>query len=155
MRILFVCKGNICRSPAAEAVLRSYAERSGLGGRLIFDSAGTHGEFHTGQAPDDRIQHIAACRGYDLSELRARRVTGADFEHFELILAMDWENLDCLRRECPPEFAHKLDLLLPFAGAPIENEVPDPYCGDLGGFTRVIDLLEAAATGVVGRLTKI
>lgn len=150
--ILLVCKGNICRSPAAEAVLRTHARRSGLGDRLAVDSAGTHGEFHAGEAPDARMQLAAARRGYDLSMLRARRVASADFSHFDLILAMDHENLACLREECPPEYAHKLRLLLSYAARLDREEIPDPYCGGAAGFDEVIDLVEAAARGLLAEL---
>lgn len=151
-RILLVCMGNICRSPTAEAVLRTQAERAGLTEKLEFDSAGTH-NYHIGAPPDERSQMAALRRGYDLSALRARRVNEFDFLHFDLILAMDEDNLSSLRRACPPAQRHKLALLLDYAHNFDEREVPDPYYGGAAGFDHVLDLVEDAAFGLLAALS--
>jgi protein-tyrosine phosphatase len=138
MRVLMVCLGNICRSPTAEAVLRTKLAAAGLAHRVQVDSAGT-GSWHTGQPPDERSQRHAARRGYDLSGLRARCVEEEDFHRFELILAMDENNLADLRR-LAPQGGHRAEVRL-FAG----TEVPDPYTGGPAGFERVLDMVEAAS----------
>ena len=151
-RILFVCMGNICRSPMAEAVTRAIAQREGLATTLELDSAGTHGHYHAGEVPDARARRIAATRGYDLSRLRARSVVAADFERFDRILAMDEANLSGLQRICPEASRFKLGLFLDYAdGAGISEvrEVPDPYYGPDAGFERVLDLCEQAAEGLL------
>jgi protein-tyrosine phosphatase len=149
-RILFVCMGNICRSPTAEGVTRTLAERIGVAAGFEFDSAGTHG-YHIGKAPDTRASQAAALRGYDLSSLTARQVVGADFVRFDRILAMDRDNLELLRQVCPPEHHGKLGLFLEFSSRHAEEEVPDPYYGGPEGFERVLDLIEDAAQGLLGR----
>lgn len=150
--LLFVCMGNICRSPTAEAVVRYHVERAGLADRVWLDSAGTHG-YHIGAPPDERSQAHAARRGYDLSALRARRVEAADFQRFDLILAMDHGNLRWLRDECPPAERHKLRRMMEFAPPPRREEVPDPYYGGPAGFELVLDCLESAAQGLVAHLS--
>jgi protein-tyrosine phosphatase len=150
-RLLFVCMGNICRSPTAEGVVRAYVERAGLLGEVELDSAGTHG-YHVGNPPDRRAQEAALARGYDLSGLRARKVAGVDFVRFDRILAMDRENLNLLREACPKEHRHKLQLFLEYAEGYPEEEVPDPYYGGAAGFERVLDLVEDAARGLVASL---
>lgn len=150
VKILFVCMGNICRSPTAEGVARSMAERRNLPG-LEFDSAGTHG-YHIGKAPDARATEAAARRGYDLSVLRARQVAARDFVHFDYILAMDRYNLDLLQQACPEAHAGKLGLFLDFAKGVEMSEVPDPYYGEPEGFERVLDLVENAADGLLKKL---
>ncbi|HVK32284.1 MAG TPA: low molecular weight protein-tyrosine-phosphatase [Burkholderiaceae bacterium] len=132
-----VCLGNICRSPTAEAVLRHKLAAAGLDGHVEVDSAGT-GDWHVGDPPDARSQRHAARRGYDLSALRGRRVSEADFERFDLILAMDEDNLADLERLRPDGGRAELRL---FAGRP----VPDPYAGGPAGFEQVLDLVEAAS----------
>ncbi|MFO1322816.1 MAG: low molecular weight protein-tyrosine-phosphatase [Burkholderiales bacterium] len=149
-RILFVCLGNICRSPTAEVVFRSAAARAGLAHRVEIDSAGT-GEWHIGNPPDYRAIAHAARRGYDLTSLRARQVTVADFERFHWILAMDHSNLDDLRELRPPGCSGHLRLFLEAAGSPT-HEVPDPYDGGPEGFERMLDLIESASTAFAGRL---
>ena len=149
--ILFVCMGNICRSPTAEGVLRGLLQRSGLAGRVEVDSAGTHG-YHVGDPPDLRAQKAARERGYDISGLRGRKVSGADFIRFDYILAMDRDNLGLLREACPPEHRHKLKLFLEYAMNFEEDEVPDPYYGGPAGFERVLDLIEDGARGLVEAL---
>jgi protein-tyrosine phosphatase len=137
MKVLMVCLGNICRSPTAEAVLRAKLEAAGLGEQVAVDSAGT-GDWHVGSPPDPRSQRHAAQRGYDLSSLRGRQVAEADFHRFDLILAMDEDNLTDLQR-LAPDGAHRAELRL---FAPIE--VPDPYTGGAAGFEQVLDLVETA-----------
>ena len=148
--ILFVCMGNICRSPTAEGVFRARALAAGLSDLLI-DSAGTHG-YHVGEPPDPRSQQCAARRGIDLSRQRARQVTAADFARFDRILAMDADNLAALRAICPPQYRHKLALFMQYASRSGAMEVPDPYLGGAGGFELVLDYLEDAADGLVGTL---
>lgn len=152
-RILFVCMGNICRSPTAEGVTRAMAQRCGVAGQFEFDSAGTHG-FHVGNPPDKRAREAAAGRGYDLSSLKARQVNFYDFARFDRILAMDRDNLDMLRQACPDEHRHKLALFLDFSDGHDEDEVPDPYYGGPEGFQRVLDLIEGAAAGLLDQLGK-
>lgn len=143
-----VCMGNICRSPMAEAVARTMAEKCGLKGLAEFDSAGTHG-YHAGEKPDERACKVAAQRGYKLAGLRARKVVAEDFSRFDLILAMDRQNLQALRRLCPEPDLSKVRLFLDFAQSAGVDEVPDPYYGNLSGFERVLDLCEAAAEGLI------
>ncbi|MBK6850185.1 MAG: low molecular weight phosphotyrosine protein phosphatase [Burkholderiales bacterium] len=146
-RVLMVCMGNICRSPTAEAVLRHRLQRAGLSG-IEVDSAGTHAG-HIGHQPDDRAIAHAGRRGYELAHLRARRVRGDDFEAFDLVVAMDDDNLESLQQICPPEAAHKLVLLLDFAPQADQPQVPDPYYGGPAGFERVLDLVELGCDGLL------
>lgn len=151
LRVLLVCAGNICRSPTAEGVLRAKIKASGLQGRVLVESAGTHG-FHAGDAPDPRAVQAAANRGYDLRALRARPVQDADFQHFHHLLAMDDNNLDWLRRNSPEAAPAQLGLLMSaarqHAGVRV---VPDPYYGAPAGFERVLDLVEDACDGWVAQ----
>ena len=152
--VLFVCTGNICRSPTAQGVFKHCVEKAGLTDRIVSDSAGTH-DYHVGEPPDPRTQAAARRRGYELRELRARRVRRDDFERFDYVLAMDGTNLRQLERLCPPEHAHKLRLFLDFgAGGESPREVPDPYCGGAEDFERVLDLVEGAAQGLLRHLTR-
>ena len=148
MRILFVCLGNICRSPTAEVVFRAVASREAPDIVLEIDSAGTAG-YHVGEQPDRRTRQAAARRGYDMSALRARVVEPGDFENFDLILAMDRENLRALERRSPPQARERLRLFLDFAPETGISEVPDPYYGGANGFEDVLDLIEAASRGLV------
>jgi len=141
IRVLMVCLGNICRSPTAEAVLRTRLRALGLHERVEVDSAGT-GDWHTGEPPDARSQRHAALRGYDLSGLRARRVAEEDFHRFDLLLAMDDDNLADLERLKPDNARAELRL---FAAA----EVPDPYQGGPDGFEHVLDLVEQASDALI------
>jgi low molecular weight protein-tyrosine phosphatase len=150
--VLFVCTGNICRSPTAEAVFKHCVQQAGLAGHIVSDSAGTH-DYHVGEAPDPRTQAAAKRRGYELGELRARRVRRDDFERFDYVLAMDEANLRQLERLCPREHAHKLKLFLDFGGGS-PREVPDPYYGGPEGFERVLDLVERAAQGLLRHLDR-
>ncbi len=147
-RVLFVCMGNICRSPAAETVVRSLAGKAGLSRFLELASAGTHA-YHEGERPDSRLRKAAARRAYDLDGLRARRLNGGDFARFDRLLAMDRQNLEFMRRVCPAEFHGKLGLFMAFARDAGEEEIPDPYYGGAEGFERVLDLCEAAGQGLL------
>jgi len=149
--ILFVCLGNICRSPTAEAVLRALAAREAPELGIEVDSAGTAG-YHVGEPPDPRTRAAAARRGYDLEPLRARVVEAADFERFDMILAMDAENLRVLRRRAPKAAHERLRLLLEFAPQAQHTEVPDPYYGGPNGFEHVLDLIEEAVRGLLAHL---
>ncbi|HEY6516878.1 MAG TPA: low molecular weight protein-tyrosine-phosphatase [Steroidobacteraceae bacterium] len=153
MKILFVCLGNICRSPTAEVVFRAVAARDAPDIVLEIDSAGTAG-YHAGELPDRRTRQAAARRGYDLSALRARVVEPRDFEYFDLILAMDRENLDALERRAPPQARDRLRLFLEFAPQTGISEVPDPYYGGPNGFEDVLDLIEAASRGLLEHLRR-
>jgi protein-tyrosine phosphatase len=144
MRILCVCMGNICRSPTAEAVLREMARRTAPNWSLQVDSAGTHG-YHVGDPPDARAISVAARRGYDLSGLRARQLTAKDFSSFDLLLAMDEQNLAAMRRLGEGRVA----LLLDYAPQLGVREVPDPYYGGVEDFERVLDWVEIAVRGVI------
>jgi protein-tyrosine phosphatase len=153
-RVLMVCMGNICRSPTAEGVLRAKLQAAGLHGHVEVDSAGTHG-YHVREAPDARAQRHAAQRGYDLSALRARRVSAEDFERFHHVLAMDEDNIAFLREMAPPGSPAQLALLMSYARQPAApREVPDPYYGAAEGFERVLDLVEDACDGLVDRLQR-
>lgn len=147
-RVLFVCMGNICRSPTAEGCFRAYVSEHAPELRIHIDSAGTHA-YHVGEPPDVRARRAAERRGIDLSVLRARRIQDSDFETFDLIVAMDSLNLETLRERCPPELHDRLRLLLDFASEATVREVPDPYYGGLKGFERVLDLVEQASNGLL------
>ncbi len=149
--VLFVCLGNICRSPTAEGVLRWLHARDAPELGLIVDSAGTAG-YHAGAAPDPRSQRAALRRGIDLSGLRARRVEPGDFDRFDLVLAMDRRNLRDLEARRPPDARARLRLFMEYAGGARTLEVPDPYEGDAGDFETVLDLTTAAARGLLGHL---
>ncbi|NND65534.1 MAG: low molecular weight phosphotyrosine protein phosphatase [Gammaproteobacteria bacterium] len=148
MKILFVCMGNICRSPTAEAVMQRRLAESDIAHRVIIDSAATHG-YHLGAAPDQRSQEYASKRGYDLSSLRARAVQATDFTEYDWLLVMDHENRRDLQAECPPSELQKIKLLLDFANNADTDEVPDPYYGGQQGFERVLDLIEESIEGLI------
>jgi len=147
-RVLFVCMGNICRSPTAEGVFRHLVRDAGLQDRIGTDSAGTH-DYHVGSPPDERSRHHAALRGYRLDDLRARQVQALDFERFDLICAMDWDNLRLLEEDCPPQHRHKLRRLMEFAPEGQGDVVPDPYYGGDPGFEKVLDHIESASVGLL------
>lgn len=152
--VLFVCMGNICRSPTAQGVVEQVLRqhRPPLG--VALDSAGTHA-YHVGHAPDGRSQAAAQARGYDLSSQRARQVKTADFERFDLVLAMDRDNLTALQAMAPPATRARVELLLSLAGDRVDtDEVPDPYYGDALGFERVLDLIEHAATALLEEILR-
>ena len=148
VKVLFVCLGNICRSPTAEGVFRLLIEREGLGDRIIVDSAGT-GDWHVGSPPDRRAQAAACHRGIDLSGLRARQAKSGDFQRFDYVLAMDAENHSKLAGFCPPGEEHRLHMFLDFAPELGRSNVPDPYYGGDGGFDAVLDMIEAASVGLL------
>ncbi|MFT4171712.1 MAG: low molecular weight protein-tyrosine-phosphatase [Rhodocyclaceae bacterium] len=150
-RVLFVCTGNICRSPTAEGVARHWAGKLGLDGVVEFDSVGTHG-YHAGEAPDLRAQRAAAARGYDLSRLRARKLTAADFAAFDMVLAMDAGHLEQLMRLCPTQYRDKVALFLSHAERFGPGDVPDPYYGGDRGFEEVLDMCEDAVHGLLDKL---
>jgi protein-tyrosine phosphatase len=149
--VLFVCMGNICRSPTAESVFRDRAKRAGLLPQLRIESAGI-GDWHVGQPPDERAITHARRRGYDLAALRARQVTRADFARFDFILAMDLRNLRDLKPLRPPDYHGYLGLLLDFAPELGLREVPDPYFGGAGGFETVLELTERAADALLAHI---
>lgn len=148
VRVLFVCLGNICRSPMAEGVFRKLVEEAGYTEYVEIDSAGTHA-YHIDEPPDERAQAAAAHRGVDISRLRGRQVTAEDFVQFDYVLAMDRQNYASLRALCPSGQEHKLRLFLEYAANTAERAVPDPYFGGVSGFSRVLDLIEDAAAGLL------
>jgi protein-tyrosine phosphatase len=150
MRVLFVCLGNICRSPSAEGVFRNQLLQAGLDGRVEVDSAGT-GPWHVGKPADSRASAAALQRGYDLSALRGRQVSRADFERFDLILAMDHSNIADLKALQPANSRAELDLYLRRYQLD-EDEVPDPYYGGADGFEHVLDLLENAGAQLLNEV---
>jgi protein-tyrosine phosphatase len=153
VRILFICMGNICRSPTAEAVFRARAAQLAPGLALEIDSAGTHG-YHVGHAPDERSQQVARAHGVELSGLRARQLTAADFDVFDLLLVMDRDNLEFARAMAPHGRRGRVRLLLDFAPEQPLREVPDPYYGDRFDFERVYALAEQAAHGLLTHLCR-
>jgi len=152
-RVLLVCMGNICRSPTAEGVLRQFIKINNLGDIVEVDSAGTHG-YHVGEAPDSRTQRAAAIRGYNLSQLRARKVARQDLDYFNLILAMDKSNLDNLQRMASPEQQDRIKLFMDYSKNFDDNEVPDPYYGLGHGFDLVLDMVEDASLGLIDEIKK-
>ena len=148
VKVLFVCLGNICRSPTAHGVFEHIIKEKGLVSDIEVDSCGTHA-YHVGSAPDQRSQEVAKQRGFQLSHLRGRRVEMSDFEYFDYILAMDRENLSNLESMCPTQYSDKISLFLDFAPSRSESEVPDPYYGGPKGFDIVIDMIEVASEGLL------
>lgn len=150
LRVLMVCMGNICRSPTAEAVLRAKLRDAHLDALVEVDSAGTHADWHAGEAPHPRSQALARKRGYEMSGLRARSIAAADFERFDLIFAMDYENLTRLEEQCPEQHRAKLGLLSAHAQRYTHCPViPDPYGGKQTDFEHVLDLVEDACDKLV------
>ena len=147
--VLFVCMGNICRSPTAEGVFRHVVAEAGLSDKIAIDSAGTHA-YHVGEPADRRSQAAAERRGFSLQGIRARRVSDEDFERFDYVLAMDHDNLYALKQQADGCDAG-IHLFLEFGDSP-EDEVPDPYYGGSAGFERVLDLVEAASRGLLETL---
>ena len=150
--ILFVCMGNICRSPTAEGVFRHMAEQAGLAEFVEVDSAGTHA-YHVNEPPDRRAQAAAQRRGVSMADIRARRVQAEDFERFDHIIAMDRDNLALLTEWADIQHHGKISLFLEFSSGH-EDEVPDPYYGGAAGFERVLDLVEDASRGLLETLQK-
>lgn len=153
VHVLFVCLGNICRSPTAEGVFRSHLCERGLEDKITIDSAGT-GDWHIGKPADARATQAALGRGYDLSSLRARQAMAEDFHKFDYILAMDRDNLDGLRQLAPADYQGYLGLFLEFSQQSDYSEVPDPYYGGAQGFELVLDLIEDASRGLLDHITQ-
>ncbi len=151
VKVLFVCMGNICRSPTAQGVFARHVAESNLSEVILIDSAGTHA-YHIGEPPDSRASAAAQRRGIDLTDQKARRVEEADFEVFDYVLAMDQSNYEHLASLCLPEHRSRLHLFLDFAPELAGRDVPDPYYGGATGFERVLDLIDLASRGL---LTKI
>lgn len=151
IRVLFVCLGNICRSPTAEGVFRALVAREGLAHAVATDSAGT-ADYHIGEPPDPRARATALARGVDISDLRGRQIARDDFIRFHYVLAMDRSNYNTLARVCPKDARDRLRLFLEFAPALEPNEVPDPYYGGEAGFEHVLDLAEAASAGLLAHI---
>ena len=154
IRILFVCSGNICRSPTAEGVFRALVEKQGLGSEIETDSAGTGG-WHAGEPPDERSQEAALRRGIDIGGQRARQVIPADFDAFDLVVAMDNGHRRHLLRLAPPSAKDRIRLFLDYAPGAEGGDVPDPYFGGATGFDRVLDLIEAGSAGLLAELCEI
>lgn len=148
VKVLFVCLGNICRSPTAEGVFRAIVDEAGLSDLVSIDSAGTSG-WHIGDPPDERGQRAALTRGYDLSQQRARKVGPRDFDTFDYIIGMDSRNVADLSAMAPAGTRDKVSLFLAFAPETGEREIPDPYYGGSDGFDQVLDLVEAASRGLL------
>ena len=151
IRVLFVCMGNICRSPTAEGVFKHLVRAEGIAGSIESDSAGTH-DYHIGDPPDLRSQAAASRRGYDLSALRARQVKVQDFADFDYVVAMDETNRIALRKLCPTQYRERVKLFMEFAPEAGRREVPDPYYGGAQGFDDVLDLVERAARGLLNHI---
>lgn len=147
--VLFVCLGNICRSPTAEAVFRHKARLQGL--QLKIDSAGTHG-YHTDSPPDERSRAAGESRGYDFAGIKCRKVSLQDFEDYDLLIAMDNENIRNLKKECPDEYKHKIQSFMSYSDLG-EAVVPDPYYGGKKGFEYVLDLIENASDGLIRQIS--
>jgi protein-tyrosine phosphatase len=153
IKVLFVCMGNICRSPTAEGVFTKIIASKNLADRFTVDSAGTHA-YHVGKPPDARAQKAALKRGVELQHLRARKVHGSDFEYFDYVLAMDDDNYSILFYECPDEHRAKVKYFLDYAPHLGVREVPDPYYGEKLGFERVLDMVQEASLGFLESLQK-
>lgn len=151
--VVFICMGNICRSPTAEGVFRHLVRQEGLDDWVTTDSAGTHA-YHIGEQPDHRAQQTARSRGIDLSDLRGRKAIENDFHEFDYVLAMDDDNYRLLEDICPAGFEAKLSLFLDFSNEYSETQVPDPYYGGDQGFEHVFDLVESASKGLLEDIKK-
>jgi len=150
-KVLFVCTGNICRSPTAEGVFRHLVSERGLADRIQADSAGI-GSWHVSDPPDPRSAETALARGVDISDQRARKVRPYDFEEFDLLLAMDSSHHNAMTRACPPELQPRIRMFMDYAPDAGVRDVPDPYYGAGDGFTRVYDMIEAASTGLLDEI---
>lgn len=153
VKVLFVCMGNICRSPTAHGVFRNLVQQESLAELIEIDSAGTHA-YHVGNSPDKRAQATAHSRGIDLSDLRARQVDAEDFSYYDFIVAMDQENFISLSRQCPEHLLERIHLFMDFAPQMRTREVPDPYYGGPQGFERVFDLVESASEGLLNEIRR-
>jgi protein-tyrosine phosphatase len=152
LKILMVCLGNICRSPTAEAVLRTQLRAASLADYILVDSAGTS-DWHQDEAPDSRSIQAAAKRLYDLSTQRSRQITGLDFEEFDYILAMDRQNFSDLQQQCPSDYQHKIELLLKYGNTGC-TDVPDPFNCGMESFERVLDLVEVACHAFLAHIVE-
>lgn len=148
IKVLFVCMGNICRSPTAQGAFEKVVKDAGLEKKILIDSAGTHA-YHVGESPDTRSQMAAKKRDIDLSEQRARKVSLKDFEEFDYILPMDLDNYLSLKTQCPKQYLHKIQLFMEYAPTTGFGEVPDPYYGGEKGFELVLDLTMSASKGLL------
>jgi protein-tyrosine phosphatase len=153
LKILFVCMGNICRSPTAEGVFRKKLADTALLHKVHIDSAGTH-NYHPNSPPDERSQKHALLRGYELSNLRARAVQESDFEEFDMLVTMDWDNRALLEERCPSEHQHKIRGFAEFLQTTQASMIPDPYHGGEQGFEHVLDLIEDASDGLMKLVIK-
>ncbi|WP_447955698.1 low molecular weight protein-tyrosine-phosphatase [Vreelandella sp. EE7] len=151
-RVLFVCLGNICRSPSAEGFFQKALVEAGLQGEIEVDSCGV-GDWHLGKAPDARARQAASRRGVDISHLRARKLSVEDFSHFDYVLGMDHANMDAIRALAPRDSRARTALFLSYADS-VEAEVPDPYYGGEEGFEHVLDLIESACQGLLDAIRK-
>lgn len=152
VKVLFICTGNICRSPTAHGLLRAHAAASGLTGQIAVDSAGTHG-YHTGEPPDRRSTATAWTHGIDLSDLRARQIAATDFTSFDIISVMERRHELALRKLCPDGFADRISLLMRFAPNAPSLEVPDPYYGE-EGFETVFRMIESGVLGLLDHIRR-
>ena len=152
-KILFVCMGNICRSPSAEGILLKKVQERGLENNFLIDSCGTHG-YHEGQSPDQRSIEAALLRGIDIRNQISRLVVNSDFEYFDYIISMDHHNVDTLKQISDSKYHHKLSLFLDYTDSSKYIEVPDPYYGGDHGFELVLDLLDRAAEGLIRHLVE-
>jgi protein-tyrosine phosphatase len=153
IKVLFVCMGNICRSPTAEGVFEKLIKEQGLEEFFLIESAGTHA-YHVGESPDLRSQHAALERGIKLDHLRSRKVIKGDFEDFDYLLAMDADNYEIMMNACPDEYKNKISYFLDYAPQLTIREVPDPYYGGKYGFEGVLDMIEIASEGFLSMLHK-
>ena len=153
VKVMFVCMGNICRSPTAHGVFRKLVHDEGFAKHIYIESSGTHA-YHVGESPDQRAQHTARGRGIDLSDLRAQKVKTSDFENFDYVLAMDDDNYSILESVCPTRYRDKLHMFLDFAPAASLREVPDPYYGGPGGFDHVFDLVAEGSRGLLDEIIR-
>lgn len=151
-RVLFVCLGNICRSPTAHGVFQHMVDQRGWQDKIKVDSAGTS-DWHIGHPPDKRTVQAASQRGYDLSTLKARQACRSDFHTYNYILAMDQNNLRELQRLCPENYTGHLSLFLHFSSQELYEEIPDPYYGGARGFETVLDLVENASQGLLEHIS--
>jgi len=153
IKILFVCMGNICRSPTAHGVFQALVDKEGLTQDIEVDSAGTHA-YHVGEQPDRRAQEVARSRGFDLSDQRARRTEGEDFRTYDYLVVMDQDNYHSLLSICPEGMEDKIHLFMDYAPSFRTREVPDPYYGGPSGFERVFDMVEAASLGLLDEMRR-
>jgi len=153
VKVLFVCLGNICRSPTAEGVFTHLVKEGGYAEIIDIDSAGTHA-YHVGASPDGRAQQAAKNRGIELGHLKGRKAVAADIDHFDYVLAMDHENLTHLKEISTPINVKKIKLFLSYAKEADLDEVPDPYYGGAKGFERVLDLVEEASKGLLAEILR-